>query len=63
MGMMTWICPACTFENPTAFNVCDMCQSAAPVIAKQEEVYEEIEATDLKAAERKIQERQAKRFE
>jgi hypothetical protein len=50
MGMMTWMCPACTFENPTAFNVCEMCQTPAPVAAKQEEVYDVVEATDLKAA-------------
>lgn len=48
--MMTWMCPACTFENPTAFNVCEMCQTPAPVAAKQEEVYDVVEATDLKAA-------------
>lgn len=63
MGMLTWICPACTFENSTALNLCDICQTPAPVIAKQEEVYDIVEATDLKAAERKLKEREAKRFE
>jgi hypothetical protein len=36
MGLMTWICAACTYENPTALNVCDICQTAAPVAAKQD---------------------------
>ena len=40
MGMMSWICPACTYENPAAFNLCEICQHAAPVAAKQEEVYD-----------------------
>jgi hypothetical protein len=63
MGMMTWICAACTYENPLAFNLCDICQTPAPVVAKQEEVYDIVEATDLKAAQRKLKEREAKRFE
>jgi RNase P protein component len=62
MGMMTWVCAACTFENPAAFNLCEICQTPAPVAAKQEEVYDVIEATDLRAAERKLKEREAKRF-
>jgi hypothetical protein len=62
-GMMTWICPACTYENPLAFNLCEICQSPAPVAAKPEEVYDFVQATDLKAAEKKLKERESKRFE
>jgi hypothetical protein len=62
MGLMTWICAACTYENPTALNICDICQTAAPVAAKQDEAYDVVEATDLKAAQRKLKEREAKRF-
>lgn len=61
--MMTWICAACTYENPAAFAVCEICQTAAPAPQKQEEVYDVVEATDLKAAERKLKEREARRFE
>lgn len=39
-----------------------MCESPAPVSAKQEELYDEVEAADLKEAERKLKEREAKRF-
>ena len=44
--MMMWVCPACTYENPAAFNLCEICQTPAPVAAKQEEVYDVVEATD-----------------
>lgn len=40
-----------------------MCQSPAPVAAKPEEVYDVVEATDLKAAELRLRQREAKRFE
>lgn len=60
--MMTWMCPVCTYQNPLNFNLCEMCQTPAPVAAKPEEVYDVVQATDLKAAEQRLKERQAKRF-
>ena len=56
-GGMQWICPACTLENPPDTNICLVCETPAPVVAKQEEVYDEVEATDLKAAEKKLKEK------
>lgn len=47
---MEWTCIACTFQNPSDTNLCQVCQTPAPVVAKQEEVYDEVEATDLKEA-------------
>jgi hypothetical protein len=59
---LEWQCSVCTFMNPSDTNVCQMCESPAPVSAKQEELYDEVEAADLKEAERKLKEREAKRF-
>lgn len=60
---MEWECPACTFMNPSDTNICQVCETPAPVAVKQEEVYDEVEATDLEGAERKLKEKEAKRFE
>ena len=33
--MLEWDCPICTFQNPGDSNMCQMCESPAPVAAKQ----------------------------
>jgi len=30
-----WECPACTFKNPHDANICQICETPAPVLAKQ----------------------------
>lgn len=33
---MEWECPACTFMNPNDVNLCQVCETPAPISAKQE---------------------------
>lgn len=61
--IMEWICPVCTFINPMGNSHCDMCQSEMPPPPVAEEVYEEVEATDVSKAENRLKEMEAKRFE
>ena len=62
-AMLEWVCLSCTFQNPGDTNVCQICETPAPVIAKEEDVYDEVEATDLKKAQKKLKQKEAKRFE
>ena len=54
--MMFWKCQFCTLENPFGNDICDVCGNPAPP-PKAEEVYDIVEATDLKAAEKKLKEK------
>lgn len=63
VGMMSWTCLSCTFENAIGSPRCEVCDTAPPPMEKPKEVYDIVEATDLKAAEKKLKEREAKRFE
>ena len=41
-GLLEWDCPFCTYHNPGDANTCQMCESPAPVAAKQEDVYDQV---------------------
>lgn len=60
--MSNWACQSCTFENVPGVDTCEMCGIAAPA-EKPAEVFEKVESADLAAAEKKLRDKESKRFE
>jgi hypothetical protein len=59
---MVWSCALCTLENSIENEICSVCGARAPVI-KPAEVFHKVESADVAAAEQKLREKEAKRFE
>lgn len=41
-ALLEWECGSCTFQNPGDTNVCQICETPAPVAVKEEDVYDEV---------------------